>query len=290
MTTDKETALNKAKLHIAIRTKSAFISTILFSLKFSWDETIPTACTDGIVLIVNPKFFLSLTLQEQVFLLEHESYHVAFMHMGRVEKRDFRLWNMATDYVINLMLVEANGVMPEGGLLDRKYQNFTSEEVYQDLVRNPPPESEDFILDMEESTKESQQDIEEAVGEIVIMIDSSGSVSDKEFNQWFAEVYAIAATIQPSKLTICDFDTEIHSVNNITCLEDMMDINFTGRGGTEIEDVIAYGNKHMPTVMMIFTDGYFSQENIDPKCPIIWAIHGNKSFKSNWGRVIEYPM
>jgi hypothetical protein len=121
MTTDKETALNKAKLHIAIRKESAFISTILFSLKFSWDETIPTACTNGINLRVNPEFFLSLPLLQQVFLLEHESYHVAFMHMTRTGDRDFRLWNMATDYVINLMLVKANGAMIEGGLLDKKY-------------------------------------------------------------------------------------------------------------------------------------------------------------------------
>ena len=367
MTTDKETALNKAKLHIAIRKESAFISTILFSLKFSWDETIPTACTNGINLRVNPEFFLSLPLLQQVFLLEHESYHVAFMHMTRTGDRDFRLWNMATDYVINLMLVKANGAMIEGGLLDRKYANYTSEQVYQDLVANPPPESEDFILDMEESSDDTSEAIEaevtdilvkaatqaklsdqagsipgeveifldkllnpklpwnvimenymdamapddytmrrpnrrfypsyylpslysEAVGEVAIMIDASGSVTDEQFNQWFAEIYAITANLNPSKLTVCDFDTEIRSINTVSNVNDLMDIKFTGRGGTYIREVMEYGAKHQPTVMIIFTDGYFTPENIDPLCPIIWLIHGNKSFKSNWGRIIEYPM
>ena len=367
MTTDKETALNKAKLHIAIRKESAFISTILFSLKFSWDETIPTACTNGINLNVNPEFFLSLTLLEQVFLLEHESYHVAFMHMTRVGERNFRLWNMATDFVINLMLVKANGAMIEGGLLDKKYDNYTSEEVYEDLVQNPPPESEDFILDMEEPPTDEADTIEaevtdilikaatqaklsdqagsipgeveifldkllnpklpwnvimenhmdafapddysmrrpnrrfypsfympslysEAVGEIAIMIDASGSVTDEQFNQWFAEIYAITAHLNPSKLTVCDFDTKIRSTNTVANIDDLMDIQFTGRGGTHINEVMEYGAEHQPTVMIIFTDGYFEPVDIDPLCPIIWLIHGNESFKSNWGQIIEYPM
>jgi len=367
MTIDKDTALNKAKLHIAIRKESAFISTILFSLKFSWDETIPTACTNGTQLKVNPEFFLGLSLLEQVFLLEHESYHVAFMHMTRLESRDFRLWNMAADYVINLMLVRANGVMPEGGLLEQKYDNYTSEEVYQDLVANPPPESEDFILDMEESTEESTETVEaevadilikaatqaklsdqvgsipgeveifldkllnpklpwnvilenhmddfapddysmrrpnkrfypayylpslysEAVGEIAIMMDASGSVSDDELNQMFAETYAITANLNPSKLTVCDFDTEIRSTNTVTSVDDLMNIQFTGRGGTQIHEVMEYGAKHQPAVMIIFTDGHFDPGDIDPLCPIIWLIYGNEHFTSNWGRVIEYPM
>lgn len=367
MTMDKETALNRAKLHIAISFGSAFISTILFSLKFSWDETIPTACTNGVNLKVNPEFFLNLSLLEQVFLLEHESYHVAFMHMARVEQRDFQTWNMATDYVINLMLVDANGVMPKGGLLDRKYRNFTSEEVYQDLLANPPPEAEDFLPDMEESTSDSDKEIQaeitdillkavtqakmsdqagtvpgeveifldellnpklpwnvimenymddfspddysmrrpnrrfypayylpslysEAVGEVAVMIDASGSVTDDQFNQWFAEIYSITAHLNPSKMTVCDFDTEIRSTNTVTSVDDLMSIKFTGRGGTDISEVMKYGAKHQPTVMIIFTDGYFDPEDIDPLCPIIWLIHGNESFTSNWGRVIEYPM
>ena len=66
-------AMDKAKISL-IRTKnSAFISTILFSLKLGWTEDHPTACTDGLELWINPKFFNSLTKGNQVFLLAHEA-------------------------------------------------------------------------------------------------------------------------------------------------------------------------------------------------------------------------
>ena len=96
------------------------------------------------------------------------------------------------------------------------------------------------------------------------MIDASGSVTDEQFNQWFAEIYAITAHLHPSKLTVCDFDTEIRSTNTVANVDDLMNIKFTGRGGTQIHEVMEYGAKHQPTVMIIFTDGYFDPGDIDP--------------------------
>ena len=78
-----------------------------------------TAATDGRYLYYNREFIKSLTKPQLLFLIAHEVYHCVFDHLGRRGKRDPKIWNMATDYVINYSLVQEKiGTMPEMGLYD----------------------------------------------------------------------------------------------------------------------------------------------------------------------------
>ena len=65
------------------------------------------------------------------------------MHMVRLHERDHYLWNVAGDYVINLVVRDAGLHLPHTDLLDDKYANKTTDEVYADLQENPPPASDD---------------------------------------------------------------------------------------------------------------------------------------------------
>ena len=136
--------LNKAKIGIMTKQSSAFICTILFSLKQSWDTGLPTAGTDGERIIINPDFFLSLTSDEQIGLLAHEAWHVAFSHVSRGTTFDKQKYNIAADYVINIMLVDAGFTLPEGAYVDGQYRYMSTEEVY-DLLPDPP---EDYDCDI----------------------------------------------------------------------------------------------------------------------------------------------
>jgi predicted metal-dependent peptidase len=70
-------------------------------------------------------------MPELVFPWAHEIMHCALNHHTRHGKRDPKLWNMATDYVINLILVDPKiGAMPEGGLLEGLYRGMSAEKVY----------------------------------------------------------------------------------------------------------------------------------------------------------------
>jgi len=140
---DKDTALTKAKIGILI-TGSKFLSTITFSLKHEWDNTInpPTANTKGKVIKYHPDFFMSLTPEERIFLIAHESWHVALNHLTRGSNKDFSIYNKAADYIINLMLVDAGFIMPKKdgkniGLLDYQYKGMSTDQVY-DLLKNNP--------------------------------------------------------------------------------------------------------------------------------------------------------
>jgi predicted metal-dependent peptidase len=99
----------------------------------------PTAATNGKDFFYNSHFVEKLSQEELVFLVGHELGHCIFEHFLRVDNRDKEYWNMAGDYVINLMLQrESIGsvITTVPILLDAKYKGMTTEEVYEDLVKN----------------------------------------------------------------------------------------------------------------------------------------------------------
>lgn len=173
-------ALDKAKVQLIVGNGAVFLSTILFSLKFKWDETIPTACTNGLELRVNPDFFLSLPEKQRIFVLAHEAFHVVFMHMARVGKRDFQLWNMAADYVINLMLKDAGYELWPPCCISEDYRGMISEQVYDILDKDPSKQPVDFEPDMEQidesepATAETIREIENIIVRATIQATEQG--------------------------------------------------------------------------------------------------------------------
>jgi predicted metal-dependent peptidase len=119
-----------------VRQKSAFFQVLASYLKpieVPENDRIQTAATDGLRLYINPTFWLSLTDADRDFVLVHEVLHAALGHCWRVGGRHRFKWNVAADYVINLIATKAGFKMPTGdfeGLLDQKYDKMSVEEVY----------------------------------------------------------------------------------------------------------------------------------------------------------------
>ena len=150
-------ALDRAKIGLLRVKGSVFVSTLLFSLKFSWTDECPTACTDGLNLYVNPDFFGPLTPDEQIFLLAHETWHVGFQHMLRMnatKKDNFSVWNQATDHYINIMLINAGYKMINGGLADHQFHDqmeWSADKIFDYLMKNPDKQQPDFQPDFAEA-------------------------------------------------------------------------------------------------------------------------------------------
>jgi predicted metal-dependent peptidase len=165
-------ALDKAKIQLMSRADSAFFTTLCFSLKFRWDTSLPTAATNGLDLIINPDFFMSLSQDEQVFLLLHESLHPALMHICRIGTRNHMKWNAAGDYVINHMLIERGFKMPKGGLHDPKYAGMSTDEVYDLLSDSQECPMPDLIaLEGEGGAGDSgmsAQELEDKINDMLI--------------------------------------------------------------------------------------------------------------------------
>ena len=142
-------AYNIAKIELMTKKNSVFITTILFSLKHKWvtaEEGCSTAAVDGINIVVNPDFLMSLTPGQRITLLAHEAWHIAFSHITRKDHRDHSVWNQAGDYVINWILKNAgyeplDPITIDGKktkwLLDSKYEGMSTEQVYDLLIKDP---------------------------------------------------------------------------------------------------------------------------------------------------------
>lgn len=94
-----------------------------------------TAATDGRKLYYNEEFFSKMDINEIEFVVAHEILHCIFNHMQRVDGRDRKVWNFATDYIVNGQLIRDRiGNPPKIPYLhDTKYYGKGSEEVYDEL-------------------------------------------------------------------------------------------------------------------------------------------------------------
>jgi predicted metal-dependent peptidase len=95
---------------------------------------------DG-TLVLNEEFCAQLTDGQFRGLLAHEVLHPALDFFGRLGDRDLSGFNVAHDYVINAIIVDFakdwgdSLELPPGGLLNRKYDDNSAEEVYALLPR-----------------------------------------------------------------------------------------------------------------------------------------------------------
>lgn len=104
---------------------------------------VPTMATDGKVLVYSPTFVNEMPDKELQGVLVHEVLHNALEHHIRRQDRNPKKWNMAADYVINLIVTKAGMVLPSIALLDQAYDGMTTEEVYARLPSGDGGEGED---------------------------------------------------------------------------------------------------------------------------------------------------
>lgn len=125
---------------------------------------------------------------------------------------------------------------------------------------------------------------------IAVAVDTSGSVSDTEFNRFVTETASILKMMKPEKITVVQFDTSIKSADDVKNIRDLMGIQFTGRGGTKIAPVIEWANNAKPQLLLVFTDGQFRFHEEKARSKTLWMIHDNPKFQAPFGKVIHYEI
>jgi predicted metal-dependent peptidase len=107
-----------------------FFGTLLFRLGASPCFSIATMATDGVSLLYNPDFVETLSAAELAGVLAHEVMHPALQHHTRRGDRDQVRWNMACDYAINPMLLDAGLTLPKDVLIDNRFRAMSAERIY----------------------------------------------------------------------------------------------------------------------------------------------------------------
>ena len=147
----EEERLSKAVVRIMGNDIYVALAGVLMIGTKTIDESIPTACTNGRDCKFGRAFVDKITDAELRFVVLHEEYHKLYRHLVTwryLWKIDAMLSNMAMDYVINLKISDENqpdriGVRfcepPEGVLLDERFRNMDTAQVFDILQAEQPP-------------------------------------------------------------------------------------------------------------------------------------------------------
>jgi predicted metal-dependent peptidase len=174
-------ALNKAMIALMANPALSFFATVTLCLRHEWDDSISTACTNGKRIRYSPTFFLSLSLAVQLFVVVHETLHIAFGHMLRRGSRDPKIWNHACDYVINLIIQDAGFEVWEHCLCDDRFRNMDVVQVYDLLLSGAikVPANAISFDDLEDPEEGDIPEIEEEIARAIlqgnIMAKSAGA-------------------------------------------------------------------------------------------------------------------
>ena len=134
------------------------------SIEFKDNLPYHTAATDGKNIYVDPNYFASLSENDRLFTIAHEIMHIKFMHMYRLKdengvKRDLKLWNIATDAIINANLERDGFRVKEGYVNMPEALNYSAEEFYQKLLQEKERKEQEQNHNQEQ---ENEQDNENA--------------------------------------------------------------------------------------------------------------------------------
>ena len=127
-----------------------FFGLLLMHMRFSVDENVETACTDGEFITFGTGFLSMLSDSELDFVMMHEIMHVALRHCLRGQELEPYIFNIACDIVVNSNILLENG-MDEKSITLRSFGEeasmhlapsgkeghlYTAEEVYAMLTKD----------------------------------------------------------------------------------------------------------------------------------------------------------
>ena len=412
MAITQETRLKKAHIALMKHPETALYSGVILMGTSAVEDGIPTAYTNGRDKKYGREFMSKLSDQQLRGLILHENLHVALKHIGRFTK-EFKdepmLINVATDYAVNDVIMSMNDKgfceLPEGGLYDEKFHNWSAREIYNYLKKTLPPQPKvsisvsggqgqgdgkgekqsikisidgkelevsttdehdfgseqmsvaeqaqlsdaidralreggilagrmgakmpraiDELLEPKVDWRETLREFvtsstrgsdeftwrrfnkrmlandiympsleNESVGELIIAIDTSGSIGSVELTEFASELASICNAVTPDKVRVLWWDTEVHG-------EQVFDANTYGNianllkplggGGTRVKSVDDYlaKNKVNAEGLIVFTDGYCEGKGDiewNVSCPTMWLVTMNKNYTPPAGKMVR---
>ena len=128
------------------------------------------------------------------------------------------------------------------------------------------------------------------IGDVVIGIDTSGSIGKECLTQFAAEIYKLSGLID--NLTVITCDAEVHEVVRIHKFQNFMDrLHFKGGGGTSHKPLFAKIQelRLMPELFIGLSDMYSDLDQIKkPPYPVIW-VSSSEIDKAPFGQVVQIP-
>ena len=106
------------------------------------------------------------------------------------------------------------------------------------------------------------------LGAVCVIVDTSGSISDKALGMALTEIREIAERLHPSSIHIISADTEVASDVELMP-DDAIPTTFPGGGGTDMRVPLKHVEQYEPCVTILFTDGETPWPACEPPYPLI---------------------
>ena len=124
--------------------------------------------------------------------------------------------------------------------------------------------------------------VSEKVDELVIAIDTSGSIDGRMISQFMGEVSGICESVKPAAVRILYWDTEVCG-DEVYADDQIPNIIHStkpvGGGGTRVSCVSDYMSRQgiSPQAVIVLTDGYLGSDWGTWTVPVLWCIIDNAS-------------
>jgi|SRR6267154_137569 len=134
----------------------------------------------------------------------------------------------------------------------------------------------------------------EKIGEVIIAIDTSGSIGQEQLDEFAGEIAGICELSKPDRVRVLWWDTKVHgeqvfeeaSFANIRTL-----LKPKGGGGTCVSSVSQYLSKRKidADCVVVFTDGYVESDvQWAIRVPTLWLVTQNESFNPPMGKKVNF--
>ena len=135
------------KSRVRLLRKSPFFGTLLLNAKYKITDEVPTAATDGQMLLLNKEFMEEQTQPHFESILLHEVLHMALEHVNRMKDlfaADSTLANLAADIVVNGIILDNGLELPEKAITDKDLKHLSAREIYN-ILRQKQQKDQNYI-------------------------------------------------------------------------------------------------------------------------------------------------
>ncbi len=160
MNLDEKISQAKAKLLV----EWPYFGSVASRLELIPNDDIESFKSDGSKLEYNKDFFNEIELSEMEFVFANGAMHASLLYENRKNNRSGWLWQLATDYAINDMLVENGLNRPYQAHYSKRFSGLYAEEIYaelkDDILRDELEYEADNLDDVQSDNNEQTQERE----------------------------------------------------------------------------------------------------------------------------------
>lgn len=127
-----------------------------------------------------------------------------------------------------------------------------------------------------------------AMGEVVIQVDVSGSISKKELDHYNGHMKRIIEQTRPMKVHVIYTDTHVQKAQTFDQGEEV-NLEFYSGGGTHMPEGFNWVRRHgiEPAAFICLTDGYTDFGN-PPEYPVVWCI--SSEVNATHGETVHFSL